>query len=294
MLDETIENLSPKEGGVYVDATFGGGGHSLKLLSHSPKMIVAFESDEKALESFIKEYGSFNNLSFVHTNFANIISALRDLSILQIDGLIADLGWSTDQLESLEGLSYQKLNDRLDMRFHKETLVQAKDILNTAGKNELSDMFARYANFYGKENDTLVSTIRSYRSKRLFETVADLVDVCNKAFGLRKLESKSRKHTVYSRVFQALRIRVNDEYSNLTKLLTDGFSMLTPSGRCCIISFHSGEEKIIEDFVDSKVRQNSARYISRSLEGNFLRPSVEELTENLRARSAKLYVFEKI
>jgi 16S rRNA (cytosine1402-N4)-methyltransferase len=292
--NETIEHLNIVENGVYVDATFGGGGHTVEILSTPKTKVIAIDVDIQNIANFQKlsEYSELKSrLDIVHDNFSNIIKILKDRDITQVDGVLADLGWSSDQLDSIAGLSYQDDSAILDMRMNSSILVQAKDILNTAGKDELSQMFFYYADFRGNENQKIVDEIRKFRSRKLFSNVGDLKHVCDMAFGLKKLESKARKHTVYSRVFQALRIKINDEYTNLEKFLSDSFNILVNQGRICIITFHSGEEKIVTNFINQ--HKNFLNVISKSQEGPFIRPSIEELTKNLRARSAKLFVIEK-
>lgn len=291
---ETIEMLNLKDGDILLDLTFGGGGHSLEALRKNDLKVIAFDVDQKNFDQFSQDYPEeTGKISFINKNFSQLKSVLKEQTIFSVNAIIADLGWSSDQLESLQGLSYQNKNDQLDMRMDKNLLVQAKDILNTAGKDELSDMFARYADFNGAENQRLISEIKNFRNKKLFERVADLVEVADRAFNLKKIESKSRKHTIYGRIFQALRIKVNSEFENLAQMLTQSWDVLVQGGRIAVITFHSGEDKVIREFINLVERNSSAKVLSSSIEGNFVRPTVEELTENLRARSAKLFIIEK-
>ncbi|RMD76693.1 16S rRNA (cytosine(1402)-N(4))-methyltransferase [Candidatus Dojkabacteria bacterium] len=292
---ETIDFLNPHDDGIYVDATFGSGGHSFEIVSRVDSKVIAFEVHEPSIVDFqSKDHTLKSKICLINRNFSEIKNVLRELQINLIDGLVADLGWSLDQLESVQGLSYQKLNDDLDMRLNSNLLVCARDILNAASKDELSEIFARYADFFGKDNSILVQTIRNFRSNRLFLHVRDLVQVCDRAFNLKEIKSKSRRHNIYARVFQALRVKVNEEYENLEKLLVDSLEFLKSGSRVCVISFHSGEEKIVKSFLDRYTRKNQVSVISKSSDGIFLRPSVDELIQNLRSRSAKLFVYEKL
>lgn len=294
--DEIIYFLQVKDNGLYVDATLGGGGHTIDMLSKAKNVhVYAFDVDVNSINEFKErsEYKNFSNqITIFNENFSNIKNTLHQQNIMYVDGVIADLGWSSDQLESIPGLSYQQLDQDLDMRFDKSLFVQAKDILNTAGKDELSQIFYLYADFRGNENQKLVDAIRKFRSNKLFAKVKDLVQVCDSALNLKRIQSKSRRHTVYSRVFQALRVRVNNEYENLKRFLVDSLEVLKINSRMCIITFQSGEEKIVLDFI--KRNQNSLKILSQCSDGNFVRPSIEELTKNLRSRSAKLFVVEKV
>lgn len=290
LLKEIIALLQIKENGVYIDLTLGGGGHSLEIAKALQNgMLYVFDLDKKAIVNFekkLKDSGiEESKVIVVNDNFRKISSYLNQ----KADGIIADLGWSSDQLESLEGLSYEKGDNNLDMRFDETLGVKASDLLNALNSKELSQMFKEYADIYGKYNDQLVEEIIKVRESKLFQKVEDLKSVIDKVF----FKEKNR-NSFYSKVFQALRIAVNQELTNLKEMLEEGYSNLKPEGVFLIITFHSGESKIVQNFFDEKVKNREAEYLTKKFGEVFLTPSVEELKENINSRSAKLFGIKKL
>jgi 16S rRNA (cytosine1402-N4)-methyltransferase len=311
---QTVDLLNVKDGGVYLDLTLGGGGHSLEILERAKNVtLISFDIDKKNIDEFKQVASSkwqvasknisekIEDLAFdtyhlilINDNFAKLDEYLEELNIDHVDGIIADLGWSSDQLENITGLSYENKSDELDMRMNSEYGVRASDLLNGLGKRELSEMFEKYADIHGGSNNRLVEEIKKFRNKRLFETVGDYIDVINKAYDMQSVErgKKGNKLQIYSRAFQALRIAVNSEFSNLKDALQKGFNALSNEGVISIITFHSGEERLVKDFVNKN--KDQVEIVSRERGEDYLRPTVNELLENMRARSAKLIGIKKV
>lgn len=313
---ETVDLLDVKDGGIYLDLTFGSGGHTEEILNRGKNIgVIAFDLDKRNINEFSSEFiitkskwgegnfelldkGEFDHLKesrvlVVNENFANLDRILKAAGVDKVDGIIADLGWSSDQLDHIQGLSYELKDEVLDMRFHQNLGVTAADLLNGLGQRELGEMFKQYADIFGAENSRLVDEIKSYRRKKFFETVTDILKVIDQVYNFNKFnrQDKSRRYQMYGRIFQALRIAVNQEYSNLKEMLEKGFTSLRKGGVMSIITFHSGEEKIVKEFIN---RKKFLEIISKSSQGEYIRPGIEELSENLRARSAKLYGLKRI
>jgi 16S rRNA (cytosine1402-N4)-methyltransferase len=329
---EIIESLSIKPNGTYVDLTLGGGGHSNKILEKLDNgTLIVFDVDKTAITNFISELDGFvgggemennqvqnnesgednenkiingrvknNTVIAVNANFVRLRSTLRTVGIERVDGIIADLGWSTEQLERVPGLSF-KDEQELDMRFEEGLQVKARDLLNALGKSELKNLFQNYADIRGKQLETLVNKIMDARRIRPITTTKELVDLVSglEPFGRKELEELSTEiHQVsyeaqrlVARVFQALRIAVNLELSTLQNVLPQAWEALAENGRLLVITFHSGEENIVRSTFESMISDNKARSIFNDT--LFQVPSVEELRQNLRARSARLFGVSK-
>lgn len=296
--NETIDLLNIKPNGIYVDVTLGGGGHSLEIAKKLDKegVLVCFDLDEKNIDSFKPEIESLDkNIILVRDNFANIASILEERGIESVDGILADLGWSSDQLSSIPGLSFQDDFEELDMRLSSDFGVKAKDLLNGLSKKELSKMFEDYADIRGSQNQRLVSSILGFRKNRAFESVGDLKQAIDRSFSSESTRGQNEKrNSDYARVFQSLRIAVNNEINNLKEFLSGSFKVLKSDGILALITFHSGEERVAKSFFNTLIEKKDATFLSTQYGENFTRPSVEELTENLRARSAKLWVIRKL
>lgn len=316
MLKELVEIIKPQEGLIYVDLTLGAGGHSKSILEKIKRgKLVCFDLSFGSIDSFykwliknqfkvIEEKDLLIRLNkgeieviLVNVNFIKLTEVLNNLEIKNVDGIIADLGWSSDELTEIEGLSYEHdVNAYLDMRFDKNMSVTAADLLNGLGKSELSKMFEKYADVYGKFNQSLVSEVISFRKKGPISKVRDLKLIIDRAFKF-KLGDRFNKNEVYktySRVFQALRISVNAELQNLEMVINESFELLNKKGAMGVITFHSGEDKVVVPFLQSKLADNALEVTSQSGEELCIRPSLEEVKENVRARSAKLYSFIKL
>lgn len=290
MARESLEMLAIQRDGIYVDATFGGGGHSRLILEAlGPKgMLVAFDQDADAAAQAWDD----PRLRFVPHNFRHLKRFLRLYGIGQIDGLLADLGVSSHQLDTAErGFSY-RFDAPLDMRMNQEEGQPAADILNSLDAASLQELFSRYGEV--RNARTLAMKIVETRSGKPFRTVGDLLAVAEPL-------SMGQRFRYLSQVFQALRIEVNDELGALEELLLDALETLRPGGRLVVISYHSLEDRAVKNFFKTgnilgEVDADEYGHIHRPFQvvtKKALEPTTEEITRNPRARSARLRVAEK-
>lgn len=307
--NEIADLLKVNPDGNYVDLTLGGGGHSLDIFSRlSTGKLIAFDVDKSAINKFkkrpkevepnaeIKDKASNlteisldnKKLFLIQDNFENIEYWLDELNMDSVEGVIADLGWSSEQLGNISGLSFENPGEELDMRMNQDMNVKASDLLNVLGKKELGIMFSQYADIYGHKNNKLVKEINNFRKKQIFKNTGDLLKVIKKAFGA------NVDNSLKARVFQALRIAVNREFDILKSALPKIYKRITRNGRFLIITFHSGEEKLVREFVAEKLENKEVELLTKYTDKFYLRPSVDELMENLSARSAKLWGIEKV
>ena len=301
LLHETVDMINIKKGGIYVDATFGGGGHSRYMLSKIDDMsLYVFDQDIYAIDNGRNNFANDNRIHFINTNFVNVKSALQDMGIYEIDGIIADLGVSSYQLDTAKrGFSYMK-DAPLDMRMDTGSSLTARDIVNTYSRDELKRIIRLYSE--EKWADKIATIIVETREKTPINTTFELVNVIERAIP-KKLRDKN-KHPA-KRTFQAIRIETNNELGILEKFVNDAFDMLKIGGRMSIITFHSLEDRLIKNIYKDLVggcicpsefpvcmcgRTEKARIITKKP----IIPTDEELQENARARSAKLRVIEKI
>ncbi len=284
LLDECMHFLEPRSGGVYVDGTFGLGGHSAEILARSGPdgKVVAFEWDDNALQRSgerLREYG--DRLTIIRRNFAELAVGLEEIGVREIDGLLIDIGMSSLQLDWGErGFSFQR-DEMLDMRMDNRNPTTAQAILESCSEQELADIFY----YYGEERQArpIASAIVLYREKEKISTTKQLVSIIVRAIP-RRFHPK-RIH-VATKVFQALRIAVNTELENLARILDDGVMFLKPGARFCVISFHSLEDRIVK----RKFRDNELLEV---LTGKAVLPTEAETAVNARSRSAKLRVAQK-
>lgn len=301
LLHETVDMINIKKGGIYVDATFGGGGHSRYMLSKIDDMsLYVFDQDIYAIDNGRNNFANDNRIHFINTNFVNVKSALQDMGIYEIDGIIADLGVSSYQLDTAKrGFSYMK-DAPLDMRMDTGSSLTARDVVNTYSRDELKRIIRLYSE--EKWADKIATVIVDTREKTPINTTFELVNVIERAIP-KKLRDKN-KHPA-KRTFQAIRIETNNELGILEKFVNDAFDMLKIGGRMSIITFHSLEDRLIKNIYKDLVggcicpsefpvcmcgRTEKARIITKKP----IIPTDEELQENARARSAKLRVIEKI
>lgn len=321
---EIIKELNISSTGTYVDLTLGGGGHSKSILDNlTSGTLISFDVDNEAIQQFLEglegykkeeieggsedndhiQKGKVNDVSVitVNANFVKLQPTLRKLGINGVDGVIADLGWSIEQLERVPGLSF-KQDEELDMRFEEGLQVKARDLLNALGKSELKSLFSTYADIRGKQLEDLVNRIIDQRKLTPISTTGQLVEIVShlEPFAKKQIQELSAEvHQVspetqrlVARVFQALRIAVNLELSTLQNVLPQAWEALKKGGRLEVITFHSGEENVVRSMFGSLVGENKAKSIfDNSL---FLVPSVEELRLNLRARSGRLFGIQKV
>jgi 16S rRNA (cytosine1402-N4)-methyltransferase len=287
LLNETIDGLNLKDKSTVLDATFGGGGHSLEICKrYKDVKIIAIDQDKSAWEkakSKFKEVGC--NISFINANFRDLDNFFSEN---QVDGIIFDLGLSSDQLEnSGRGFSFLR-NEQLLMTMKenpKENEVNASDIVNTWEEKNLADIIYGY----GEERFSrrIAKGIADARKKAKITTTFELVKIIENS--VPTSYRKGRLHFA-TKTFQALRIAVNDELGTLQAGLEKGLKILKSKGRMSVISFHSLEDRIVKKFFKLKQAEEKIKLINKKP----IIPSREELISNNRSRSAKLRILEKI
>jgi 16S rRNA (cytosine1402-N4)-methyltransferase len=291
LLKESIEGLNIKPDGIYVDVTYGGGGHSTEILKHLNKgRLIAFDQDEDAFKNRIND----KRFMLIHSNYRYIKNYLKYFGILKVDGIIADLGISFHQVDEIErGFSFRADAD-IDMRMNKKGKITSADILNDYDEKEL----IRIVRDYGELNNAyqIAKVIIENRNVEKFQKTNQLVHV------LSKFAPKNAENKFFAKIFQALRIEVNNEMESLKDLLKAGELLLSKGGRLVIISYHSLEDRLVKNFIRSG---NFGGEIEKDIYGNFetalnqlvkkpIVPSEKEIKENPRSRSAKLRIAEKI
>ena len=300
MLYETVDGLNIKPDGIYVDGTTGGGGHSYEVASrlNEKGKLFCFDRDPDAIEAAKEKLKEFNNVEFINKKYSTIKSSLSELGVEKIDGLMLDLGVSSYQLDTRErGFSYHS-DAYLDMRMSKSG-ISAADIVNSYSAKELAHIFFMYAD--EKFSYRIADEIVKRREEKPITTTIELADLVSDCY---PNKFKRNGHPA-RKVFQALRIAVNDEMGEVEKGIDDAFSMLNSGGRLSIITFHSIEDRLVKkkfasftqgctcpkDFpvcVCGKVPK--AKIINKKP----IVASLEELENNQRSRSAKLRILEKI
>lgn len=302
LLDECIENLNIKSDGIYVDGTLGGGGHSYHILKalNNTGMLIGIDRDTDALKAATEKLSEFSNFKTVHDNHANIINILKELQVDSVDGILLDLGVSSYQLDEADrGFSYMH-NAKLDMRMNREDKISAYEVVNKYSEDELTRIFIDYGE--EKFSKSIARKICQKREESPIETTFELVDIIKSAMPGKALNEK--QHPA-KRVFQAIRIEVNQELEKLKQAVIDSILSLNDKGRLCIITFHSLEDKIVKHAYeemegrctcpkDFPVCVCNYKSYGKIITKKPIVSSEEELEENPRARSAKLRVFERI
>lgn len=298
LFNETIEALNVRPDGIYVDCTAGGGGHCNAVAEKlTTGRIIAIDQDPEAIENLTERFNDNDRVTIVHDNFVNIRSILGNLGIDGVDGIMADLGVSSHQLDTDErGFSFHK-DAPLDMRMSMEGM-SAADLVNTASQSELQKIIYTY----GEEKfaPSIARNIIKARQEKPIETTFELVDIIKASM---PMKAKRDGHPA-RKTFQALRIEVNGELEKLDRALEDMFDVLNPSGRIAIITFHSLEDRIVKKkfnkFCEGCIcppefpvcvcgRKPRGRLPFKSKA-----PTENEVGENFRAHSARLRAIEKI
>lgn len=297
-----MENLAIRPGGVYVDGTLGGGGHSAAILEHlGPEgRLIGIDRDGDAIAAATARLGGDRRFTALRGNFHDAAELLGAIGVRRIDGMLLDLGVSSYQLdEGARGFSYHA-DAPLDMRMDRSQALTARTVVNDYSQEEL----ARVLREWGEENWAvqIARVICDRRRAHPIETTGELVDVIDAAIPAR-VRRRDGSHPA-RRTFQALRIEVNDELGPLKQALEDAARLLSPGGRLCVIAFHSLEDRIVKQTF--RTLQNPCvcppsfpvcvcgrRPLGRQLTGKPITASPEELERNPRARSATLRVFER-
>lgn len=292
LLQPCMDGLEIKPSGIYVDVTFGGGGHSREILKNlgADGHLYSFDQDLDALQNVVDD----PRFTFVRSNFRYLSNFLRYYGVESVDGILADLGVSFHHFDDAErGFSF-RFDGALDMRMNQRSEFTAADLLNTYDEKALADVFYQYGELNNARK--LASAIVKVRSTKPFARIADLVDVVEPFVG----KDKQKKNM--ARLFQALRIEVNHEMDALKEMLQQSLEKLSVGGRLVVLTYHSLEDRLVKNFMkagnfDGKVEQD--------FYGNRLSPfklvnnkvivaSEEEVEANPRSRSAKLRIAEKI
>lgn len=290
LLNESIEGLAIDPAGVYVDATYGGGGHSRKILeSIKTGKLVAFDQDVDAAANVPDD----DRLIFVQHNFKFIKNFLDYYSVGQVDGVLADLGVSSHDFDVAErGFSF-RFEGALDMRMNQTGGLTAADLVNGYSEEELIRIFRMYGEL--KNAGKTAKVIVAARNKKQIETTADLCAV------LEALVPAKTANKYLAKVFQALRIEVNKELEVLKDFLTDVYDVLKPGGRLVVISYHSLEDRLVKNMIqrgsfDGDVQKDFYGNVQSKYRpvGKMIVPTEDEIERNPRARSAKLRIAEKI
>ena len=291
LLNETLEGLTLKEGGIYVDCTTNRGGHSIKIAKAigSKGTLICIDLDKDALQEAEENLKSVTNaptIHFVHSNFRHLATILKELHIDHVDGVLADLGLSSQELdESKRGFSF-RFDEPLLMTFDAhptEDSLTAFDIVNTWSEETLKDILFGFADetYRGR----IAKAIVERRKEKEIKTTFELIDVIGGA-----VPAMYRHHKTHfaTKTFQALRMAANDELGSINDLINALPNVLAPHGRACIITFHSTEDRIVKQGLRAK--KDSLQAITKKA----IIPTEEELQENPRARSAQLRIVEKI
>lgn len=287
LLKETIDGLNLKPKSIVIDGTFGGGGHSLEMCKRHPDIkIIAFDQDKNVFANETKFKGC--DITFVNDNFRNIDKVLSRAGVGEVDGIVFDLGLSSDQLES-SGRGFSFMKDEPLLMTMKENPepedITAQDVVNTWGEGSLADIIYGYGE--EKQARRIAKAIVESRKKQEIKTTFDLVKIIEEA-----IPAKFRKGRIHfaTKTFQAIRIAVNDELGSLAEGLDKGFESLKIGGRMSVISFHSLEDRVVKKFFKEKAMEEKAILINKKV----VLANDDEIKNNPRSRSAKLRILEKI
>ncbi len=291
MLTECLEGLNIRPDGIYIDVTFGGGGHSRAIFSKlsSEGKLIAFDQDPDALANVWEA----DNFQLIPSNFAFLKNYLRSLGIDKVDGILADLGVSSHQFdEGKRGFSI-RTNDPLDMRMNQNGAFSAMNVVNEYEEEQLIKILRKYGEVTSPGK--VAGTICRGRQATPIKTTGELIAV------LQKIAPKFKEHKFFAQVFQAIRMEVNNELDVLEKFLLQTAEVLKPGGRLVVMSYHSLEDRLVKNYMK---RGNLDGSIEKDFFGNILKPfsdvtrkpispTEEEMELNSRARSAKLRIAER-
>ncbi|MDY0780742.1 16S rRNA (cytosine(1402)-N(4))-methyltransferase RsmH [Tenacibaculum sp. IB213877] len=287
LLKESVDALNIKEDGVYVDVTFGGGGHSREILSRLGEKgrLFAFDQDPDAQQNKIDD----ERFVLIGENFRYISRFLRFYGIKKVDGILADLGVSSHQFDEAERGFSTRFDGDLDMRMNQKSELSAKKIINKYGEDELADVFYLYGEL--RNARALAKTIVDARVKEEIKTSFQLKEV------LQRHLPKAKEHKILAQIYQAIRIEVNEELEVLKEFLNQVPELLNEKGRLSVISYHSLEDRLVKRFVQTgkftgEVEKDFYGNTNEPLKkvGKLIVPTAVEIKENNRARSAKLRI----
>ena len=291
LLKESVDGMNICPNGTYVDVTFGGGGHSREILSRLQKdgRLLGFDQDEDAERNIVDD----PRFIFVRSNFRYLHNFLRYHNIEKVDAILADLGVSSHHFDDSErGFSF-RFDGALDMRMNKRAGLTAADVVNTYAEERLADIFYLYGEL--KNSRKLASVIVKARANGQIKTIGEFLEIIKPLFG------REREKKELAKVFQALRIEVNQEMEALKEMLTAATEALKPGGRLVVITYHSLEDRMVKNImktgnVEGKTTQDFFGNLQtpfKLVNNKVIVPDEEEIERNPRSRSAKLRIAEK-
>lgn len=291
LLQESICGLNLQDGGIYVDVTFGGGGHSREILRRMGKesRLFSFDQDEDAERNIVDD----SRFTFVRSNFRYLRNFLRYYGVEEVDGILADLGVSSHHFDDSErGFSF-RFDGKLDMRMNRRAGMTAADVVNTYDEERLADVFYLYGEL--KNSRKLANVLVKARARKPFDTIGDFLEVVKPLYG------REREKKELAKVFQALRIEVNEEMQALKEMLYAATEELKPGGRLVVITYHSLEDRMVKNLmktgnIEGKADQDfygNVKTPFRLINNKVIVPADEEILRNPRSRSAKLRIAEK-
>lgn len=291
LLKESVEGMNLQPEGIYVDVTFGGGGHSKEILRQGDSTIrlFSFDQDEDAERNIVDD----DRFTFVRSNFRYLHNFLRYHDVEKVDAVLADLGVSSHHFDDSErGFSF-RFDGKLDMRMNKRAGMTAAEVVNTYDEERLADIFYLYGEL--KNSRKLASAIVKARSNKQIITIGDFLDIVKPMFG------REREKKELAKVFQALRIEVNQEMEALKEMLYAATEALKPGGRLVVITYHSLEDRMVKNMmktgnIEGRAEQDFFGNVQtpfRLVNNKVIVPSDEEVARNPRSRSAKLRIAEK-
>jgi len=291
LLKESVEGMNLQPGGIYVDVTFGGSGHSKEILRQGDSTIrlFSFDQDEDAERNIVDD----KRFTFVRSNFRYLHNFLRYHDVEEVDAVLADLGVSSHHFDDSErGFSF-RFDGKLDMRMNKRAGMTAAEVVNTYDEERLANIFYLYGEL--KNSRKLASAITKARSNKQIVTIGDFLDIVKPMFG------REREKKELAKVFQALRIEVNQEMEALKEMLYAATEALKPGGRLVVITYHSLEDRMVKNMmktgnIEGKAEQDFFGNVQtpfRLVNNKVIVASDEEVARNPRSRSAKLRIAEK-
>ncbi len=301
MKEIAIKELNIKTDGIYVDATLGYAGHSKEILKRIRKgYLFAFDADKEAISYSHHELSLIgDNFKIIHANFKELKQKLLENDITKVDGVLFDLGLSSPEIDDVKrGFSF--MNEAvLDMRMNQDSEFSAKEVVNTYSKNELTELFYKYAE--EKKSALIASGIVKYREKKEIKTTQELVNIIRDSVGANYFFKNHPERVI----FQAIRIEVNQELEAIQIALEEAIKMLNPGGRIVVITFHSLEDRIVKNIFKKYSEVNPIvkgmpdippeyQPLIKIINKKPITPSEAELKENSRSKSAKLRVIERI
>ncbi len=290
MLEECIEGLNIKPDGIYIDLTFGGGGHSKAILQRlsSEGSLYAFDQDSDAVKNALDD----DRFTMIEDNFSNLTNQLKLYRVTQVDGILADLGISSYQIDCAERGFSTRFDAELDLRMNRKQVLTAKDVVNTYSLEQLKKIFANYGELSNAYQ--IAKRIESSQIEGI-STTNQLKEI------LQPLAQRGKENKFFAQVFQALRIEVNGEIDVLQKMLEQTSPLLKQGGRLVVMSYHSLEDRLVKNYIktgncEGKIEKDFFGNLLNDLEAVNRKPltaSEQELIRNPRSRSAKLRIAQK-